>query len=676
MARPHDHRIVEATDGEALRRQLVEFDPTIVHLEAHGDNERATVTVAPDATLDPARFAGLIGSRPLVLLWTCFANLTQSWGESPGRSLLRQGARTVIGFSTEVRQDTAGGLADRFYRDVFDARAGGDPERVVTRQRAAAFDDADTKRQCIWASLVVWMRRPVDLSAAVARGPRLPAHAWSDDGGGADALRDVLSEAADGSHLVVRDVAVPDTLPVSLAAGYPGAVVQLRGSVGGSGAGPPLQADDIRALVERLGGPPPASGHPADAVLALLAALATYRRSLLVWTEVTDAEVAFFELYDGLPATLSVLLVPGAAAPPESAVSTPTLASLAALVECGRFAAARTALQGLVAEADRWDAADWGRRLVYETAAFWIAVKSWDNHDADQRTRAIEALGDRSDLSPETRFRIAFEWRMLRANLRSREGRFNEACELYRAALRLADDAGRDTERGRAGAELAYVRADMGDTVAAVARYRHALGLLEGAAAPGDRAWRDALARTRRDLAAVLVRDPSRRDEVRDLLRRSLAGHALDGRDDQLAAVLRTRGALFAATEEHDRAETSLEAAAAIATVSGNIVGWAGTMREIAALALRRGRRDQCIGLLTRMVEQLRGFAGDIDRSPEIGLAALQLARAHWQSGRPEEARRWCREAQTLLPEPMQHERVEAENLARAAGWLVPGAPP
>ena len=75
------------------------------------------------------------------------------------------------------------------------------------------IDDADTKRQCIWASLVVWMRRPVDLSAAVARGPRLPAHAWSDDGGGADALRDVLSEAADGSHLVVRAVAVPDTLP-------------------------------------------------------------------------------------------------------------------------------------------------------------------------------------------------------------------------------------------------------------------------------------------------------------------------------------------------------------------------------------------------------------------------------------------------------------------------------
>jgi hypothetical protein len=224
---------------------------------------------------------------------------------------------------------------------------------------------------------------------------------------------------------------------------------------------------------------------------------------------------------------------------------------------------------------------------------------------------------------------------------------------------------------------MGYLLAETGDVVGAEQLYRNSIGLLEGVQGAADRGWRSALARALRDLADLLLSDPARREEARQLLRRSLALHALDGRYDQLGAVLRTRGRLLAAEGERDLATRSLEAAAAVAARTRNAIGWAATMRELAGLALRCGRYEQCTRVLEQLIAHLQARAAD--RSPEIGLAASQLARAYWQLGRADEALAWCLHARAWLPEALRREHTEVSNLEQALRPLTtprqPAAP-
>jgi tetratricopeptide (TPR) repeat protein len=272
------------------------------------------------------------------------------------------------------------------------------------------------------------------------------------------------------------------------------------------------------------------------------------------------------------------------------------------------------------------------------------------------------------------RDRFDFEWRMLRANLLAREARHDEAYELYRQARGLAEQRREAANCGRASGEMGYLRAETGDVVGAEQLYREALRRLESVDAAGDRVWRSALARTLRDLADLLLGDPARREEARQLLRRSLALHALDGRYDQLAAVLRTRGRLLAAEGHSDLAARSLEAAAAVAARTRNTIGWAATMRELATLALRCGRYEQGTRVLERLIAHLQGRA--VDRSPETGLAAFHLARAYWQLGRIDEAQEWCLHARRWLPDALRREHTEISNLERALRPLKATLPP
>jgi tetratricopeptide (TPR) repeat protein len=665
--------VVRAADGPALREHLQELAPDIVHVEAHGDNERATIQLAERFAADPTTIATTVGPRPIVLFWSCYSGLLQSWGESAGLTLHRAGALLVAGFSTEIRQETAGQLANRFYGALLDAREGGDPETGLTRERARLF--RDERRGCVWASLTVWLRQPVDLAAATADGPRLPADAWMDAAIGTPtaAFEEALRKAGEGRHHVLRGSSLPAALPGTLVAQYPGAVVRLSGHVGPFGDAP-LSRDSLRPLVEALGGPKPRSQHPADAVLSLLRTLATYRRSLLVWSGASRAEVTFFDFFDALPRNLSVVLatddaagapagadrshpVAGGSGQPEAA----SLERLDALVETGRFEEADRVWRALEGEAASWGADRWERRLAWDVDGFWIAVKLWRNDDAEKRTAAIEGAAKQAQGSAQ--YRQEIEWRMLRGNLLAREGRLDEAYELYREARGLAEQQRIDSDVARASAETAYLLAEMGDAVGAEQLYRTSLRILENVDGAWDRTWRSALARTLRDLADLLLSEPARREESRELLERSLALHALDGRYDQLGAVLRTRGRLFAAEGRDDLAERSLEASAAVSADTGNAIGWAATVRELASLALRAGRAAQCTGILQRLVAHLEGRS--VDRSPEVGLAALQLARGYWQLGRPDEALRWCQYARGRLPDSLRHEHAEASNLER-----------
>jgi len=678
--------VLRPASADELRARLAASEIHVVHVEAHGDNERATITLAPGLAADPAGLATTIGPRPIVLFWTCYSGLLQSWGESPGLTLQRAGSRLVVGFSTEVRQETAGEVASRFYGTLLHPREGGDPEGALTRERARIF--ADERRGCVWASLTVWLRQPLDCTAATREGPRLPAGAWTDAAGGAaeEPFRTALGRAGEGRHQVAAGVSLAATLPKRLVDEYPGAAVRLSGQIGVF-SDAPISPASLREVIDGLGGQA-RSDHPADAVLAMLGTLAGYRRSLLVWSGASRAEVDFFGLLDAIPRNLAVLLVtdePARRAPEaggrdgqpanEGGRPAPSLGRLAELVEHGQFEEADEVWRALAGEAARWDDSQWQQQLAYQADGFWVAVKRWQNAEALERTVKLEA---KATAVPESaRHRLDFEWRMLRANLLAREARHDEAFELYRQAGSLADQRASAADRARASAEMGYLLAETGDVVGAEQLYRNSIGLLEGVQGAADRGWRSALARALRDLADLLLSDPARREEARQLLRRSLALHALDGRYDQLGAVLRTRGRLLAAEGEHDLATRSLEAAAAVAARTCNAIGWAATMRELAGLALRCGRYEQCTRVLEQLIAHLQARAAD--RSPEIGLAASQLARAYWQLGRADEALAWCLHARAWLPEALRREHTEVSNLEQALRPLTtprqPAAP-
>ena len=151
--------IVSATEGQA---------PAIVHVEAHGDPWKGTIDLGSADFLDKQTAA------LLVLLWSCVSNLMQPWGESLAMKLHRQQNRLVLGFTTEIRQDSAGQIASRFYGTVFDGKPPLDPETAIVDERSRLY--ADRLRACEWASMTIWLRGVVDLGApcSMGRGCRRP----------------------------------------------------------------------------------------------------------------------------------------------------------------------------------------------------------------------------------------------------------------------------------------------------------------------------------------------------------------------------------------------------------------------------------------------------------------------------------------------------------------------
>jgi tetratricopeptide (TPR) repeat protein len=645
---------LDVKEAGKLREHLAKTDPDIVHVEAHGDHLSGTIQLTPDLKADPSRLADLFGERLMVLFWSCYSSMVQSWGESPGLMLQRKGTRLVLGFATPLQYKTADTLARRFYSSVFDARSGGDVEAVLTRERARLFQE--NRDESVWASLTVWLRCPLDLSPTVKDGPRIPRAAWPDRRLKVDEkIATRIRGGVAGRLEVIEGIRVPEQLPTELVAGFPGAVVHLRGSPSGP-------FDD---LLSDLTDEHPESAHPADSLLTLLNALSNYRSSLLLWSDISDREVTLFQLLEGLPSNVSVMLAKsGQTRTPER-----TLEGLETLVDRGRFTEALELWNALGEHAKTRKKASPEFTLRYQRAGYWIHVKLDERESAEACVDALDRAGKR--LTPReggsSSYAFAFESRLLRANLRHRQARHDLARTLYHEARELAREKKNDRDLGLASLELAYLSAEVGDRVLAEALSRESVEVLGSAHGQlRDTVWRSALGRALRDYADLIATEPGRSDEARRLLRRSMAIHALDGRDDQLAAVLRTRGRLAAMAGDGEGAETSLEASAAICSAAGNSAGWMATMREMASLALSSGRYDQCRNILMQLI----GFLEQQARDGEIGLVAMQLARASWRMGLVDDVVRWCNRAEQLLPTEMDRERKEIRNLGNSARSL------
>jgi tetratricopeptide (TPR) repeat protein len=632
------------------------MDPDIIHVEAHGDHLSGTIQLTTDLKADPSPLADLFGERLMVFFWSCYSSMVQSWGESPGLMLQRNGTKMVLGFATPLQYKTADTLATRFYSSVFDARSGGDVESVLTRERARLF--RENRDECVWASLTVWLQCPLDLSPSVKDGPRIPRAMWTDQRLDVDrGLAARIRGAVAGRLEIIDGIRVPEQLPTELVTGFPGAVVHLRGS-------PPGSVDDF---LGDLTDERPESAHPADALLTLLNALSNYRSSLLLWSDVSDREMTLFQLLEDLPANVAVLLAKSG----PMRTSDRTLERLETLIEQGRFTEARELWNALGEYAKTRKKGSREPTLRYQRAGYWIHVKLGETATAEACIAALQEAGkalETGDRASES-YAFAFESRLLRANLHQRQARHNLARALYHEARELAREQENDRDLGRASLELAYLSAEVGDRVLAEHLYREAIQFLGRADGQSrDEVWRSALGRVLRDYADLIVIEPARSEEGRRLLRRSIAIHALDGRDDQLAAALRTRGRLAATEGDGEGAETSLEASAAICRATGNSAGWMAAMREMASLALSHSRYDQCRNLLMQLIGPLEQEPGG--RAQEAGLVATLLARVSWRMGLVDDVVRWCERAERLLPTEMGRERKEIRNLGESARSL------
>ncbi len=682
---------IDVKKASHFRKRLREGNPDIVHLEAHGDHISGTIHLTPDLDVEPRQVADLLGKRLMVLFWSCYSGMVHSWGESTGLMLHQNGTGLVLGFSTPLQYKTAGALAAQFYGSVFDPRSGGDVESVFTRARARLF--REERDECVWASLTVWLRCPLDLSPAVRTGPRIPAGAWTDEPPRTSKINPKIQGAVAGKFKLLEPAHLPLPLSKRLVAGFPGAAIRLRGST--RTAAP---FDDV--LTELYAAQPdgdetpPESDHPADALLALLEVLSSYRPSLLLWSDISARELELFHLLEELPANVAVLLVTSERIATDGLIpgmeetlkaeetsgkrrESPErdLEQLEMLVERGRFANTLELWNKLEGHVEMWNTKDLQAYLRYQRAGYWAFIKRGKGADAEARIKSIlkkaKELRTRNRISESYAFE--FEWRLLRANLCQRQARRDLARALYYEARELARENENLLDLGRANQELAYLSAEVGDPVLAEQLYRESIQLLGTAHGQSrDEVWCSALGRVLRDYADLIVTEPDRSDEARRLLRRSVAIHTLDGRYDQLAAALRTRGRLAATEGEGDTAEAFLEISAAICNVTENSAAWVATMREMAALALSGGRYDQCRSILDRLVVFLKK---DSKRGRETGLVAMQLARTYWRLGQLDEVVRWCEQAEQLLLDEMGQERREVRNLAESARSLVEKSP-
>jgi tetratricopeptide (TPR) repeat protein len=638
-SRRRQPRLARAPDGQQA---------AVVHIEAHGDPWKGTIDLAQPDFLDHQT------SSLLVLLWSCVSNLMQPWGESLAMKLHRQQNRLVLGFTTEIREDSAGEIARHFYDRVFDGTPPLDPETAIVDERVRLY--RDRLRACEWASLTVWLRGALDLGAAVLDGPRSPAPGWiagGDAARGWDVVRDQARRFAAGGHVTVIPRAdVSSEAPLDAASDYRGAALHVRQ--------PQLDADLAECLTQLHVAAP--SVHPGDRVLALVEGLAAYPNSLLLWTGVDQRAVEAMRWLTRVPASLSIVLVSesrldvpagmieadGGTAPDSSSPATTAddLAMLEAYEAAGEYARVDSLWAGLAAKSDGWDP-ERLRRL--NTVGYWSFIR------VNDETRAADCLTALDRVAPS-------EAALLRGNLSTRRGDSDEARRWYAEAKRLS--AGNAGDEGRALLELANLAARGSNAAAAETIYREALARLQEGIALGDVRWRSALGRALRDYADLLSTDEHRLDDADALLLRALVIHALDDRMSQVAVALQTRGKLARARGRFRDAEDAIGSAVALQARFGNERGWSDAMRDLIEAALDAGAPQRALALAESTL------ARSTARGRARGRIAALAARACWTLGQMDAAARWCEQALACLPASDRDARVRVSVIRDVARSL------
>jgi hypothetical protein len=662
---PAEINVVDGSQSSQAGKRVDNID--ILHLEEHGD--AVTNKIGDDFS---TTLANTFANAKVALLWSCCSSAANSWGESPALCLHRAGAGFVLSFLAELHNLDAQSISAGFYRDVFGPAASRDPETALVRIRADKF--ANEFAYANWASMTVYMRAPLDLSALPLNGPRVPLARWTANGAEVVAksceCEDVspIPERADEAGADQPESAgtnapqaspAADTAPKAppssnhLWSSLAEAVGQLQAGTLNEFHGfenLPREATKMlpisafkawRGNVIRLdGGEEPLEGSalrelnvPADALPQTDAAerlvwffrrIEHYGSPLIVWANAAPRNLAFLRTIEPSSA-LTFLLIYGPQPAP----------SIFDLVNENRLDEAQAACASLPPGA--------GDDLL--SAAYFAFARSEDNEYAAQYLRRETNRAERL---------------LLIANFVSRRGMIpnpkpdwmlhhpdGKLTNLQQQHLRedclrrVISDPGTLRESGRAKHELGYLMQTLGKTSVAEMLYGQALAELEKCPQEQhDYRWHGALANVLRDWADLISRSPERLEKARELLARAMAIHSFHGRRLQMAYCLKTAALIALTWQRYREAIQNAVDSSNLFEILKNWRGWGEAMKVLFDCLAETRETARMHSLADLAIDKLGESNLPQEQRDRLHRAFIyEKANANWIAGKLAEAR-------------------------------------
>ena len=635
----------------------------ILHLEAHGDEMTSQIGEVYSTKLSET-FPGV----PIALLWSCSSGAVNSWGESPALCLHRRNACLVLSFLAELHVDDASSISTAFYGDVFGPAASRDPETALVRIRAAKF--ADKKEQfsfANWASMTVYLRAPLDLSALPLNGPRVPASQWTADEPPAVAPPPASptatgSRPADGvagTNSPVSQASIAPSLPAPAVSDpwadlakcvcglqpgtlnefdafkdpSAGAVEMLRISafkawrgnvIRLDGATHPLNTDVLTEL--NLDPSELPNTDAAERLVWFFNRIERYGSPLIVWTNADARHLSFLKNIP-LSSPLTFLLMYG---PPPK----PTLIDLVddhpdeayeacdAVPEPCEDELLSAAYYACVRKPDNKKAFEFMNRISSH-AEKWLLTANYISRHGEVPNPKPDWMLDHPDGSL--------------TNLQQQH--WQE--DYFRAVITNPGTDAPGRESGRAKHQLGYLLKQHGKAGVAEMLYGQALSDLETCVPEQhDSRWHGALGMLLRDWADLLSSSRDRLDKARQLLERAMAIHSFHGRRMQIAYCLNTAAKIAVTDRCFSQAIDNAVDAANLFEILQNWRGWGEAMKILFDCLAETREAARMHSLADLAMEKLQTENLKDSQRHSLGrFITYEKANANWIAGRLVEAK-------------------------------------
>ena len=664
---PPEIQLVDGSQAFDAGKPVQDVD--ILHLEEHGSAVSNSIGDVYATTL-----ADVFCTVSIALLWSCFSGAANSWGESPALCLHRNGASMVLSFLAELDNLDAKSISTRFYQDVFGPAASRDPETALVRIRADKF--ASEFQNANWASMTVYMRSPLDLSALPLNGPRVPQASWTAEpatfespsattptapvAAASATLGTQIAASPSAGAEVANTTPAPAEVPATLDALWgslataisqlqPGTVNEFHGfdnQPEETTATLPVPAFKAwRGNVIRLdGGDEPLldgtlselniaddsmpKTDAAEKLVWFFQQIERYGSPLIVWTNAEERHLQFLKTIEPSSA-LTFLLLYG---PPP----TPTLIDL---VNENRLQEAQDLCNNLLPTC--CDDA-----LL--SAAYFAFARS---EDADKSVQYMRGITNQAEML------------LLIANFISRRGTIpnprpdwllhhpdgkltnlqQQHCQ-EDCFRRVISDPGTEAplrESGRAKHELGYLLQSLGKLSVAEMLYGQSLADLEKCPqGQHDYRWHGTLGSLLRDWADLLAQDSERLAQSSQLLCRAMAIHSFHGRRLQIAYALDTASRIALTGRRFREAIDNAVDSANLFEKLNNWRGWGEAMKILFDCLAETRETDRMISLAELAMDKLRLSNLPQDQRHRLRLAfTFEKANAYWIAGNLAEAR-------------------------------------
>jgi hypothetical protein len=587
----------------------------ILHIEEHGNAVLNETGDVPATTMGRT-----FRQATIALLWSCYSGAADSWGVSPALCLHRNGVSMVLSFLAELHNDDAGSIAEAFFADVFGATASRDPESALLRIRCAKV--ATEFAFANWASMTVYLRNPLDLTALPLNGPRVPAIGWSAEELTGPLWQEVAMEVTHLQPGAREEMDASATsysnLPLAAFKGWRGNVIRIDERAG-------LVADDATLRELNLTPEDAPTTDMADRLVWFFDNITRFGSPLIVWSNSAPRHLQFLDAIQP-SATLTFLLLRGAQPQPPSLVE---------LVEDNFLDEALTTCAKLPDGCDDENL----------HAAYFACVRGERPQLGLQYIARIKSVQERLLLMGNFagRYPALPLGDDLLASIRPLLGpgeSLRRPEDFYRLAQHVQPPEGSSLrETGRAKHEIAYVMQSRGQKETAEMFFRLALADLE-AATERDSRWYFALAAVLRDWADLLSGNPQRLEDASRMLRRAKAIQAYHGLRLELAYSTTTSAQIALTGGAYTKAIDQAVDAANRFVQCANWRGWSEALRILFDSLAETRETTRMLNLANLAKEKLEiSNLPEDRREVQRQRLAFQRARAHWIAGELAEAR-------------------------------------